>query len=125
MTTQDIIKMLPIDEAKKVKILSQYDSMSETERLSIDEMAWNSYFELYEERLKENVNMQYERVKKGEEPYGDFYPRALAKTDQEMTAESKEEATTIDLSAARKEMEQLVQNSQSAQTDDNHSQDTN
>ncbi len=109
MTTQDIIKMLPIEEKLKIQILNRYESMDQYEKLSIDEMAWNTYFSFYDERLKENLGQQYDRVKKGEEKFGDdFYARALKKTEQEMQAESQESTGTVDLAAARKAMEQIM-----------------
>lgn len=118
MTTQDIIKMLPIDETRKIQILNRYDSMDQYEKLSIDEMAWSAYFTLYDERLKENVGMQYDKVKNGKEPYGDdFYARALKKTDQEMKGEFEESAATVDLAAARRAMEQIVGEIRAAKAD--------
>jgi len=121
MSTQDIIKILPIEETLKVDILSRYDTMDKYEKLSIDEMAWNAYYSLYDEKLKENLGVQYENVKKGEEPFGDdYYARALKKTKEAMKVESQDSVTSVDLTAARKAMEVIVREIQASKIPKKH-----
>ena len=109
MTALDIIKALSTDEKLKLQLVNIYDYMKPEQRLSIDHLAWVTYDALYEERLRENLNIQYENVRKGLDHFGDdFYARALKKTDEEMTTELQESLSTADLSIARKAMEQIM-----------------
>lgn len=109
MTAKDIIKMLPIDEKRKIQILNSYDYMDKYEKLSIDELAWTSYYELYNAGINANVDLILANVRKGEEELGDnVYARAMQKTEQELKGESTEAIGKMDLAAARVAMEQIV-----------------
>jgi hypothetical protein len=103
MKTLDIIKALPMD------ILNRYDYLKPEQKLSIDQLAWETYDSLYDEHLQENIALQYVDVKNGKEHFDDeFYKKALAKTDYEMMQDMEASVSQADLSIARKAMEQIM-----------------
>jgi hypothetical protein len=115
MNALGIIKSLPIAEEIKTKIINQYDSFTVSQKTAIDQLAWTTYDALYEERLKENLQIQYDNVKAGLGIVGeDFYKKALKKTDQEMTEDFEESVSKHDLSEARKAMEVIVREIQAS-----------
>jgi len=109
MTTLDLIKMLPMDEKVRAQLLSKYPQLDPSQKLDVDRMAWTTYDAMREATIEENLGIQYEKVKKGEEKFGDgFYERALKKTNQELAAEMQKNSSDFDLSEARKAMEIIV-----------------
>ncbi len=115
MTIKDIIKILPIDEKRRLQILNSYDYMDIEERVMIDRLAWDAYYALYTERLNQNLAEQKEKVDEGKEEVGtDFYQRALKKTDQEMGGEMSEALGESDLAEARQAVQRIVQEMQDA-----------
>jgi len=118
MTIKDIIKVLPIEEKRKMQILNTYDYMEVDERVMIDRAAWSAFYEMYNGRLEDNLSEQTEKVKNGEEAIGDdFYTRALKKADQSMNGELQESAGKFDLAAARVAMQQIVQEIRASKAD--------
>lgn len=115
MTAIDIIKSLPLDDEVKTKILSMYNSFTPAQKVSVEHIAWKTYFALYDERLNENLGMQYEKVKAGDGNLGtELYRKALKKTDEEMTGDFQESISEHDLTAARKAMEVIVKEIQAS-----------
>lgn len=109
MTTEEIIKFLPIEEGDKNELLKMYEYGDADQKYRINELVWTGYFELYNDTLKDNINREMELVKEGKaEADKDLYKRALQKTEQEMKGEMAEGITETDLSAARQAMEQIM-----------------
>ena len=117
MTTKDIITLLPIDEQTKTEVLRLYDYMDSYQKLSVDELCWASYFDLYNERFRENISLQFAAVKEGNGEFGDdLTKRALAKTEQEMKESLQEALRTVDLSEARLAMQKIIKEVNDAKT---------
>jgi len=110
MKALDILKAMIPDEGLKMKIVNQYDDFSPSQKLAIDHLAWSTFYNLYNETLEENLGIQYQNVKKGTDKFGgDFYRRALEKTDNYMINEFQEALTKADISIARTAIEQIMQ----------------
>ncbi len=115
MKAIDIIKVLPLDEEVKTKVLEMYASFTPGQKISVDRLAWDAYFTMYDEKLKKNLGTGYEEIRKKEgKMEEDFYKNALEKTDKEMDTEFKESVSIHDLEAARKAMEVIVREIQAA-----------
>lgn len=115
MTTIDLIKMLPIDDDTKQQVINAYPGMSAAEKLEVDRMAWTTFDAMREATIQENLGIQYEKVKKGEEKFGEgFYERAVKKSDQEITEQMNKDQSKFDLEAARKAMEIIVREIQAS-----------
>jgi hypothetical protein len=109
MRALDIIKAMPIDEKLKLQIINRYDFLAPSQKLAVDYLAWTTFYDLYEETLNDNLGVQYQNVKKGTDNFGgDFYKRALEKTDHQMINELQESLTNANLSIARKAIEQIM-----------------
>lgn len=115
MKAIDIIKALPLEEEVKTKVLEMYMSFTPGQKISVDKLAWDAYFLMYDEKLKKNLGTEYEEIRKRDEKMAeDFYKNALEKTDKEMNLEFKESVSEHDLEAARKAMELIVREIQAA-----------
>jgi len=109
MTTKDAIKMLPLDDKLKIQLLNMYDYMEPDQKLTIEVLAWRSYFLLQEEKLDANLVKEFEAVEKGSAHLGKgFYADVVAKTDQQELKDNAETASKVDLAAARRAMEQII-----------------
>lgn len=109
MTTKDAIKLLPIDEKKKMQILNTYDYMEPGQKLTISRLAWKTYFFLYNETVQENIDLQFQKVKSGEAKLGkDFIAEVDKETDQAITSHVQQSLQTTDLAAARHAMRQII-----------------
>jgi uncharacterized membrane protein YheB (UPF0754 family) len=109
MTTEDIIKSLPMDETLKQQILNLYPFMESAQKHDVDRLAWNTYHTFYQQLLDENLQVQFDDAMHDKDQFGeDFYARALKKTDQQMNKDLSEALAQYDLTAARKAMEQIV-----------------
>lgn len=109
MTVQDIIKVLPMDNDLRMKILDNFDSMKPSKKFMITKAAWKTYMMIYEEKLDQNLELQFYEVSEGKGKLGkDFYARALKKTEHQMTKDLSKSIEAIDLAVARKTMEFIV-----------------
>ena len=115
MTTLDLIKILPMDDKLRSGLINQYPHMDPSQKLDVDRMAWTTYDAMREAEIKDNMGIQYEKVRKGEEKFGKgFYERAVKKTDQELAVEMQKKSTDFDLVEARRAMEIIVREIQAA-----------
>lgn len=109
MTVTDIIKVLPMDNDLRMRILDTYDSMDPSRKYAITRASWKAYMMLYDEKLNENLELQLHAVTEGKEHLGeDFYARVLQKTEDQMTKELSKSVEAVNLATARKAMEIIV-----------------
>lgn len=109
LTTEDLIKMLPFKEEFREELLDKYASFTDDQKYSIERIVWDYYDEIYEERLQKNMDLAMERAKHNEEKMDhDFYKRVNQQTEQELQEEFSKSETTVDLSEAREELEEII-----------------
>jgi hypothetical protein len=109
MTTKDVIKMLPLDDTLKMQVLNMYDYMEPAQKLTIEVIAWRSYDLMRQEKLDINLAKEFEAVDEGKSHFGKgFYSDVVKKTDQQEQKDFAETASTVDLAAARRAMEQII-----------------
>ncbi len=110
MTTKEIIKILPINDALKRKLFEGYDTMPEAEKSVLVELLWDMYDALYQLLLEKNLalaRVDLENNKRDINP--DFFRAVEEQTLKDMQEEGTQEITDIDLSQAREKLEALVQ----------------
>jgi hypothetical protein len=110
MTTLDIIKILPLDETERIQLLNKYEHGTKEQKTQISMLAWSGYFDLYDQRLKENIRNEFRLIKKGEGGSLDekLYVRALKNTEQELNKETSQQISETDLTRAREAMKQII-----------------
>ncbi len=109
MTTKDAIKLLPLDEKLKMQVLNMYDYMEPEQKLTVEVIAWKTYFLLHDEKVQMNLEKELAAVEAGEAPLGtDFYNHVLKKTDQQEKKDLSSQTENVDLAIARRAMEQII-----------------
>ena len=120
MTTKDALKVLPIDETLKLKILRTFDYMSPAQRLTIARLTWRIYDFMHTSRVDYAIEEQLAKALEGKEDIPldkKFFGKVLEKVDQEMQKEVSESSKDIDLASARQAMHQIVREIQDAKAD--------
>lgn len=109
MTTKDAIKLLPIADKLKMQVLNMYDYMEPAEKLTIERLAWKTYFMMHDERMQANIARELDDVLEGKAELGQgFYEDVVKKTSHETAKDFADTSTNMDLSAARHAMEQII-----------------
>lgn len=118
MTTQDIIKILPLEENEKQQMLNLYERGTKEQKIEIDVLAWTNYLEMYDETIDENFAEEVDQIKKGKGgPLDGLYPRVVEKAEKELNEETNKAITAADLTMARKAMKQIVDEIHAAKQD--------
>lgn len=115
ITTKDIIKTLPFDQAFKTKLLHEFDSLGGDAKFAIERILWDTYFVIYHLRLQENTQLAFLRAEENEESLdSEFYQRVEEVTQKQMQEELAQNSQTVDLAQARKAMELIVKEIQAS-----------
>lgn len=113
LNTKTIIQALPLDPGLKQDIVSKWDTMDKDLRYEIENLVWEAYYEFEDLKVDESIQKNLEKAKQGELPLNaDFYNTALQSTEETKTQELHQSADTVELSAVREKLEQLMQRSQ-------------
>lgn len=117
ITTKDLIKILPFNEQERMQLLEEFDSMELEEKFQIEQILWRAYRNIYKLRLANNMQLAFLEAQDGREKLdNNFYKRAREKTDKEMQEEAVKNIEGMDLTAARKAMEQIIQEIRAAKS---------
>ena len=117
ITTKTIINFLPIEADFKLHLLENYDKFPRDEQLRISDLVWSAFGEIYQMRIAENFEAGLKELSdKTKKPPDNYYKSVVEKTDQEIRAALTGASETVDLSEARKSMEQIVQAINAAKT---------
>ena len=109
MTTKDAIKLLPMDDKVKVQLLNMFDYMEPEQKRTIERLAWRTYDFMYSQKIQENIQQQFKEVEEGKAHFGkDFFQEVTKKTKREMGKQTGELTGAVDLAAARRAMEQIM-----------------
>ncbi len=108
-TTQDIIKIVPLNKDFKDELLSKFDTLTPDQKYGIERLIWNYYDALYEAKVQENMQLAFDRAKKNEEKLDDtFYERIRKLTEQELTEEYSKTETTVELLDTREALQKIL-----------------
>ncbi len=109
-STKSIINVLPLEEEEKVKLIESLDHLSPDKKFDLERLLWRAYRQLYQIKLDTNLQLAFKDAYDGKEQLDtDFYKRVQEKTEKEMDAESVAVSQTVDLTAARKAMQLIIQ----------------
>lgn len=115
LTTKNIIKILPFTENFKLELLEQFDTLEKDVKFPVEQAVWDLYATLYEIKLEENTDLALARAAEDKETLDrNFYKRMRQQTDKQMREEYIHKGETVDLTSARKAMEQIVKEIQAA-----------
>lgn len=109
ITTKDIIKILPLDQEYKSRLLNNFDGFNADVKFEIEQLLWDAYAALYKLRLEENIKKAMVTLQNSQLTLGpDFY-----KTIQEQTAKEIEQSfykttTDTDLAHVRSRLEEVI-----------------
>lgn len=109
INTKTIINLLPFEPSAKLDLLEKYDSLPREEQLRISDLVWETFYDLYEIKIKDNFDKAIQEAEKnGEKPDQSFYGKVLERTDKEISDLLSSAADSTDLSVARKSMEKIL-----------------
>lgn len=117
INTKVIINFLPFPADFKLDLLERFDSLPKAEQLRISDIMWEGFYTIYDLRFQENFDKGIQEAEKtGQMPDDTFYGKIVEKMDKEIEAALRSAGEGMDLSAARKSMEQIVQAIKAAKT---------
>lgn len=109
LNTKTIINTLPLPAELKLDLLEKYDTLDRKEQLRISDLVWDTYYQLYDIKVKENFDKLIAEAEKNGEELGDnFYGKVVEKTDQEFNEQLQASGESVDIGAARKSLEQIM-----------------
>lgn len=109
MTTKDIIKIMPFEPAYKLELLTIFDTLDVDVRIEVERSLWKAYRELYKIHRDANLQLAFKRVADDQEVYDqNFYKRVQDKTKADIQRLSQDSLQQVDLDAARKAMEMII-----------------
>lgn len=107
--TKDLIKILPLEESFRTELLQKYESMSPEQKYPIIQLLWDTYDALFRLKVEENMQSAFLRAKNNQEKLDhSFYDRIKIQTEKQLEEENSKILENVDLSAARKAMEQII-----------------
>lgn len=111
VTTQDIIKILTFEDEFKKKLLSEWDTYSEDQRLNLEEIIWDTYADLYQIRFDLNTEQALLELSEGEESVDSkFAQRIKEKTDDEFEQLFQHKIPAVELVETREKLQDLMKN---------------
>lgn len=110
LTTQNIIKALPIEPALKQQVLEGWESMETSRKFALEQFIWDTYYALYQLRLQENLQQGMLRARENKETLdSSFYQRIQEQTEKDMEKEESVTQTQGELTQVREKLEALLQ----------------
>lgn len=114
LTTENIIKFLPFEEAFKNELLSRLDTLPLERKAALERLLWDSYYAIYELKLQENLQIALEESRNGKGNLDkEFYKRVVEKTNKKMEQEATQLTTQVDLAQTREELKEIINKPQS------------
>ncbi len=111
LTTKDILRIIPLDEAVREKIIRDYpDNMDYDEAVRIEELAWDVYYVyfdlVYQDILKEEVSVNLQVMN------NELHAKVLQKTKEKLSQKKETLTTNAELEKLRAELHTVVQSGQ-------------
>lgn len=113
ITTKDIIKMMPFEEAFKTELLGKFDSLGADERYEVERLLWGLYDAIYTLKLQGKIEMAMSpdaAVKVALDQ--NFYKKIRDEVEQEMDSEATSTIDSADLQAAREKLQSMIKQSE-------------
>ncbi len=109
LTTKDIIKILPFEEAFKRALIDQFDNLNPDKRYQTERLLWDLYDAIYTLKLQGKIEMAL--LPDGPDPRPlnkDFYKSIRQEVDKEMASEATQKTEQVDLEAAREKLQEML-----------------
>jgi hypothetical protein len=114
LTTKDILKILPFDEAFKRDLLGRFDSLGPDEQYAVSRLLWDLYDAIYTMKLQAKIDQALDPDGNSQVPLNnDFYKTIKAEVEQEMTVESLRAIEAVDLKSTRDKLQHILGEPQS------------
>lgn len=110
LTIQEIIKLLPIDIATKMKLVQDYDTYDPETKSELIQICYGAFFEL-EQAIKDSIHMQYmEEIAAGtreasDHLFDDVNKAAWEEIEARIRGKQEEQD---ELSDVRKQLESII-----------------
>ncbi len=109
ITTKSLINILPLSSDLKLELLENYDNYPQEERNRISELVWNLYYDLYDAKIQEEFEKGIRNASEsGTKLDSNYFKDVVQKVNQDFEKAAGNSSDSMDLSAARKSMEQIV-----------------
>ena len=105
------MKILPFDEDFKLHLIGKWESMSPDERYRTERVLWDLYDAIYTMLLDEKIALTMQDKNSTVPLDADFYKKVRQEVEEEMSQTHSTTVSQVDLSAARKELEDITKNS--------------
>lgn len=104
-TTQDVIKVLPLESTLKDQLLKEFETYDADTRFEIEQIVWRAYDEIRMLKLEENLR---KAIESAETISPDLYQKVKAQTDQELQQADQTEIASSDIKDAREELQSII-----------------
>ncbi len=109
LSTENIIKIIPLEEAFKDELLKQLPSLTPDQRYNMADIIWGAYYTYLDILVERNVELALERAKEGKETLDkSLYKRIYDETEKELQTTGAQVVSEKDLETARAAMEKIV-----------------
>lgn len=109
LTTEDIIKILPIDDTMRADLLTRFASLDFETKFEVEQIVWRSYNALYDLKLDENIQNELEKTGANAiDINDDFYSKIRKQTEEEIVKGTYAGTTTSDLDSVRSKLQSLI-----------------
>lgn len=109
VTTDNIIRFLPLDKPFKDYLLENFSKFNPDQRFNIEQLLWNTFEALYKLKLEEIFELAFLRAKNNQEKLDeDFYKRVRQQTDKEFENDFLNTTTDTELSSVRQKLESFL-----------------
>jgi hypothetical protein len=109
INTKTILNYLPLDPKIKLDLLESFDSLPLEEQIRISRLAWEALANFENIKLKENFDKNLSKaVKENNKFDNNYYQTVSDDTQKEIETDLAATQSDVDLSKARKSMEQII-----------------
>lgn len=109
ITTENILKMLARDSNQALKLVEIFNAFDDDQKYLAEKKIWDLYDELYDVRLKSNLQKAFAEVKKGKRNLSaDFYKKVKEETDKEIEKQFHQDTTSVDLNSVRDKISKII-----------------
>lgn len=109
LTSQNIIKILPLNQQLKQELLTGWDKLDLDQKFNLEQLIWDTYYALYQLRLQENLQLGMLRAKENKETLDqNFYKRIQVQTEKDLENEQLGDLTETELNDVRNKIQSIL-----------------
>jgi hypothetical protein len=110
LTTKNIIKLLPLEEVFKKKLLDGYDQLPFAKRFALEQVTWDIYDAYVQVKIEENIALALDKAQYEDNGLinPEFYDKIKEQTEKEIQEKGVLEAEKVDLVATREQLASVI-----------------